>query len=74
MTFTDPETSIKEGKAKGTAHQFQTRDQYPMNMRSDLCYWGNGVGCDGADCSCGCHSDWAPLFGSNEEVEGWHAD
>lgn len=77
--FTDPDTSIDNGRAKayknvGARVANLQRSQYPMNGIADICYWGNGVGCDGGDCSCGCHSEWAPLFNTNEEVEEWHND
>ena len=75
--FTDPEMSIELGKTKayreiGGRQATIQRQQYPFDSWEDICYWGNGVGCDG--CGCPCHSENAPLFNTNEEVEEWHND
>lgn len=40
--------------------------------RSAECTSGLGLGCDGTDCSCSCHSPNAPFFRDNEDVARWH--
>jgi hypothetical protein len=41
---------------------------------SEECSSGDGVGCDGGDCSCNCHSPHAPKFKTNEDVANWHKE
>ena len=47
-----------------------SRNNWPFNHYSDICYSGNGVGCD--DCYCPCHGQSAPEFLTMEDVIEWH--
>lgn len=55
----------------GNGSSLAARWYEPGYTLSDECQ-DDGVGCDGTDCDCSCHSETGPAFENNEEVAEYH--